>query len=35
VGKAEGSRTLGRPETDGRIWTGFIWLRVETCVGVL
>ena len=35
VGKAEGNRTFGRPSTDGRIWTGLIWLRMGTSVGVL
>ena len=35
VGKAEGSRTVGRRNTAGRMWTGLIWLRMGTCVGVL
>jgi hypothetical protein len=35
VGKVKGSKTLGRPDTDRRIWTGLIWLRMGTCVGVL
>jgi hypothetical protein len=47
MGKTEGKRPLGRPRRmwednirsdlrlDGVIWTGLIWLRIETSGGLL
>jgi hypothetical protein len=46
VGKPEGKRSLGNPRCrwennirmgvrGGRVWIGFIWLTIETSVGLL
>jgi hypothetical protein len=47
VGKSEGKRPLRRPSVDwkvlkwmlgklgGKVWTGLIWLRIETSGGLL
>jgi len=39
VGKREEKRPLGRPgrrwNKDGKVWTGFIWLRIATSGALL
>jgi hypothetical protein len=31
VRKAKGKRPLGRLDTAGTVWTGFIWLMIGSC----
>jgi hypothetical protein len=38
VGKPGGKKPLGRPRRgweDGRVWTGFMWLKVQIRGGLL